>query len=108
MRLSFHPEVKTDLRGQYDYYSGIDPELGVSFIEEYQKALSFVQRDPMVMRTFYKNDRRVPLARFKSFALIYEVLKDEIRGDSRRYFAFPMISFSTGMSTILFMLISLT
>jgi len=40
MKLSFHPEVKVDLRGQYEYYSEIDPELGLSFIEEYQKALA--------------------------------------------------------------------
>jgi len=32
-----------------------------------------------VMRTFYKNDRRMPLKRFKSFALVYEVLDSEIR-----------------------------
>jgi hypothetical protein len=78
MKLSFHPEVKTDLRSQYEYYREIDPELGVSFIEEYKKALVFVKRDPLVMRIFYKNDRRMLLKRFKSFAIVYEVLEDEI------------------------------
>ena len=77
MRLSFHPEVKTDLSGQYEYYRAIDPELGLSFIEEYQKALAFVKGEPLVMRIFYKNDRRVPLKRFKT--CVYEVLEDEIR-----------------------------
>jgi hypothetical protein len=67
------------LRGQYEYYREIDPELGLSFIEEYQKALGFVKRDPLVMRVFYKNERRMPLKRFKTFALVYEVLEDEIR-----------------------------
>ncbi len=57
----------------------LDPELGSSFIEEYQKALAFVRREPLVMRTFYGNDRRMPLKRFKSFALVYEVFEDEIR-----------------------------
>lgn len=57
MKVSFHPDVKADLRGSYDYYRGIDPELAFGFIEEYRKALSFVKRDPLVMRTFYKNDR---------------------------------------------------
>jgi hypothetical protein len=79
MKVSFHPEVKADLRGSYDYYREIDPELGIGFIEEYRKALAFVKRDPLVMRTFYKNDRRMPLKRFKSFALVYEVLDTEIR-----------------------------
>lgn len=77
MKLSFHPEVKTDLRSQYEYYGEIDPELSVSFIEEYKKAI-FVKREPLVMRIFYKNDRRAPLKRFKSFAVVYEVLEDEI------------------------------
>ncbi|MFT5623411.1 MAG: hypothetical protein ACI9FZ_001348 [Bacteroidia bacterium] len=40
MKLSFHPEVKADLRGQYEYYHGIDSELGLSFIDEYKKGLS--------------------------------------------------------------------
>jgi hypothetical protein len=79
MKLSFHPEIKADLRGQYAYYREIDPELGLSFIEEYQKALAFVKGEPLVMRIFYKNDRRVSLKRFKAFALVYEVLEDEIR-----------------------------
>lgn len=79
MKVSFHPEVKADLRGSYDYYRGIDPELGRGFIEEYRKALAFVKCDPLVMRIFYKNDRRMPLKRFKSFALVYEVLDSEIR-----------------------------
>ena len=79
MKLSFHPEVKADLRGQYKYYCEVDPELGLSFIEEYQHALSFVKREPLVMRIFYKNNRRMPLKRFKTFALVYEVLEDEIR-----------------------------
>jgi hypothetical protein len=79
MRLSFHPEVTTDLRGQYEYYRDIDPELGVSFIEEYRKALALVMRKPLMMRIFYKNERRIPLKRFKTFALVYEVLEDEIR-----------------------------
>ena len=78
MKLSFHPKVKTDLRSQYEYYCEINPELGVSFIEAYKKALVFVKRDPLVMRIFYKNDRKMPLERFKSFALIYEVLENEI------------------------------
>lgn len=79
MKLSFHPEVKTDLHGQYEYYREIDPDLGLSFIQEYQKALAFVKRDPLVMRIFYKSDRRMPLKRFKTYALVYEVLEDEIR-----------------------------
>lgn len=79
MKVSYHPEVKADLRGSYDYYSEIDPELGLGFIAEYRKALAFVKREPLVMRTFYKNDRRVLLKRFKTFAVIYEVLEDEIR-----------------------------
>lgn len=79
MKLSFHPEAKTDLGGQYEYYHEIDPELGSSFIEEYQKALAFVKSEPLVMRIFYKNDRRMPLKRFKTFALVYEVLEDEVR-----------------------------
>lgn len=79
MKLSFHPEVKADLLGQYEYYREIDPALGVSFIEEYQKAVAFVKCDPLAMRIFYKNERRMPLKRFKSFALIYEVLDSEIR-----------------------------
>lgn len=79
MKLSFHPEVKADLRGQYEYYCDIDPELGASFIEEYQQALGFVKSEPLVMRIFYKNERRMPLRRFKTFALIYEVREDEIR-----------------------------
>ena len=79
MKFSFHPEVKADLRGQYEFYREIDAELGLSFIEEYQKALGFVKRDPLVMRAFYKNERRMPLKRFKTFALVYEVLEDEIR-----------------------------
>ena len=78
MKLSFHPEVKTDLRGQYEYYHAINPELGVSFIEEYRIALAFVKRDPLVLRIFYKNDRRVLLKRFKSVAVVYEVLGSEI------------------------------
>ncbi len=78
MKLSFHPEVKADLRGQYEYYREIDSELGQSFIEEYLKALAFVKREPLAMHIFYKNDRRMPLKRFKSFALVYEVLEDEI------------------------------
>ena len=78
MKLSFHPEVKADLRGQYEYYREIDPELGLSFIEEYQKALAFVRHRPEAMRTFHKNDRRVPLRRFKTFALVYELLEDGI------------------------------
>ncbi|MFT5623412.1 MAG: hypothetical protein ACI9FZ_001349 [Bacteroidia bacterium] len=44
-----------------------------------KKALAFVKREPLVMGIFYANDRRVPLKRFKSFALVYEVLEDEIR-----------------------------
>jgi hypothetical protein len=79
MKLSFHPEVKAGLRGAYDYYREIDPELGVGFIEEYRKALAFVKRDPLVMRTFYKKNRRMPLKRFKSFALVCEALDSEIR-----------------------------
>jgi hypothetical protein len=78
MKLSFHPEVKTDLRGQYEYYYEIDPRLGLSFIEEYKKALAFVKAEPLVMRIFYGNDRRMPLKGFKTFALIYEVHKEEI------------------------------
>lgn len=78
MKVRFHPEVMADLSGSYNYYSDIHPELGVGFIEEYRNALGFVKRDPLVMRTFYKNDRRVMLKRFKSFAVIYEVLEDEI------------------------------
>ena len=79
MKVSFHPEVKTDLRGSYHYYREIDSELGTGFIEEYRKALAFVKRNPLVMRTFYKNDRRMLLKRFKSFALVYEVLDSEIQ-----------------------------
>jgi hypothetical protein len=79
MKLSFHPEVKTDLRGQYEYYYGIDPELGLNFIEEYKEALAFVKSEPLLMRIFYQNDRRMPLKRFKTFALVYEVLEDEVR-----------------------------
>jgi hypothetical protein len=79
MKLSFHPEVKADLCAQYEYYHAIDSELGLSFISEYRKALAFVKRQPLVMRIFYKNDRRVHLKRFKSCALVYEVLEDEIR-----------------------------
>ena len=79
MKLSFHPEVKADLSGQYESYREIDPELGLSFIEEYQKALGFVKREPLVMRIFYKNERRIPLKRFKTFAIVYEVLENEIR-----------------------------
>ena len=60
MKLSFHPEVKTDLSRQYAYYREIDLELGLSFIEEYQKALRFIKREPLAMRTFYKNERRMP------------------------------------------------
>ena len=78
MKISFHPEVKADLRGYCGYYRDIDPELGISFIEEYRIALSFLKRDPLVMRIFYKNDRRVPMKRFKSFAVVYEVLEDSI------------------------------
>ena len=33
MKVSFHPEVKADLRGCYKYYRGIDPELARGFIE---------------------------------------------------------------------------
>ena len=78
MKLSFHPEVKVDLRSQYEYYCEIDSELGLSFIEEYQKALSFIKREPLAMRIFHDNDRRMPMKRFKSFALVYEVLENEI------------------------------
>ncbi|MDQ8194491.1 hypothetical protein QEH59_08635 [Coraliomargarita sp. SDUM461004] len=31
------------------------------------------------MRVFYKGERRMPLKRFRTFALVYEVLEDEIR-----------------------------
>lgn len=79
MKISYHPEVKVDLLHHYSYYKDIDSELGQSFISEYFDALTFVKRKPLVMRAFYKNDRRMPLKRFKSFALIYEVLDSEIR-----------------------------
>ena len=79
MKISYHPEVKADLRGSYNYYRKIDSELGLGFIAEYRKALALVKREPLVMRTFYKNDRRVLFKRFKAFAVIYEVLEDEIR-----------------------------
>ncbi|MEM1221120.1 MAG: hypothetical protein AAGH40_00030 [Verrucomicrobiota bacterium] len=37
MEVSYQPEVKDDLRGSYDYYHEIEPELGLGFIEEYRK-----------------------------------------------------------------------
>lgn len=78
MNVNYHPEVMADLSGAYNYYRDIHPELGTGFIEEYRNALAFVKSDPLVMRTFYNNDRRVMLKRFKSFAVIYEVLENEI------------------------------
>lgn len=78
MKLSFHPEVINDLRGHFTYYSEIDPELGLGFIEAYRDALDFVKRAPLTMRTFYKNERRMPFKRFKSIALIYEVVGGEV------------------------------
>lgn len=95
MKLSFHPEVKADLSGQYEYYREIDPELGLSFIEEYQKALGFVKREPLVMRIFYKNERRIPLKRFKTFAIVYEVSK--MKSVLRRLLIF-VVSLTSGLS----------
>ena len=79
MKLSFHPDVKVDLRGQFEYYHEIDSELGLSFIEEYRAALAFVKSEPLAMRIFCSNDRKMPFKRFKSFALVYEVGDEEIR-----------------------------
>ena len=78
MKVSFHPEAKADLRGAYYFYRGIEPDLGRDFIEEYRAALAFAKSDPMVMRVFHGNDRRVPFRRFKSYALVYEALEDGI------------------------------
>ncbi len=78
MKVRFHPEVKADLRGSYYYYRGIDPDLGRDFIEQYRAALAFAKSDPLVMRVFHGNDRRVFFQRFKSYALIYEALEGAI------------------------------
>ena len=78
MKISYHPAVKKDLRGSYTHYKGIDPELALSFMEKYREALAFIKRDPLVMRTFYKNDRRMLLKRFKSYAVVYEVTEEMI------------------------------
>lgn len=78
MKVSFHPEVKADLRGSYLHYRGIDPDLGRDFIAEYRKALAFVEKEPLVMRKFHESDWRVFFNRFKSYALVYEVLDSEI------------------------------
>lgn len=51
-------------------YREIDPELGVSFIEEYQKALAFVKGEPLVMRI---------LTAMTGAVQEYEVHEDEIR-----------------------------
>ena len=94
MKLSFHPEVKADLCDQYEYYHAIDSELGLSFISEYLKALAFVKRQPLVMRIFYKNDRRVHLKRFKSCALFTMCLKMKYELKRSQIF---VVSLTTGL-----------
>lgn len=72
MKCSVHPEACRKLLEAIDYYNGIEPGLGASFLAEIESAVSLVEEFPALWVEIGNGIRRCLVRRFP-YAVLYSV-----------------------------------
>jgi plasmid stabilization system protein ParE len=72
VKCSVHPEARRELLEAIDYYNGIEPGLGASFLTEIESAVSLVEEFPALWVEIGNGIRRCLVRRFP-YAVLYSV-----------------------------------
>ncbi len=65
-------EAETDIRDAYNWYESKQTNLGDDFIEELEKYLKILKRNPKIYQIRKSNRRYCPLKRFP-YLVVYEI-----------------------------------
>ncbi len=76
--LDFHPAVRDEIDGAYDWYENRQPKLGRGFLDEVEQVLSAMTANP-AHYGYADGDIREGLLRRFPYAVYYRVLADRIR-----------------------------
>ncbi len=76
-RISFHSAAIEDAHQARLWYAGHNPELADEFVEEIERALSFIAEAPESWPSFEAGTRKFLLRRFP-YSLVYRASGDEI------------------------------
>ncbi len=75
--VAFHPEAEAELLAAAKFYEAHAPKLGVSFLDEVERALAGIAEAPDRWPVLTSKARRYLLRRFP-FAIVYAVTADVI------------------------------
>lgn len=79
MKVTVHPAVADELRETAKFYSErANQALGMAFIAEFERALTFLSNNPELGAIWRNTARRFPLRRFP-YNLVYQIKSQELR-----------------------------
>jgi toxin ParE1/3/4 len=79
VKVTVHPAVADELRETAKFYSErANQALGMAFIAEFERALTFLSNNPELGAIWRNTARRFPLRRFP-YNLVYQIKSQELR-----------------------------
>lgn len=78
MRVTYHPDARTELREAAWYYEERSPGLGVRFLDAYDEAIAEILQRPRMWPVIEDDVRRHVVSRFP-YGIYYRVQDDELQ-----------------------------
>lgn len=75
--LIFKEEADREIKESYSWYEKRQSRLGESFLEEVEKYLSIIKRDP-TLYAIRRNNKRVAVLRQFPYIIVYELIRQQI------------------------------
>ncbi|MGQ8364284.1 type II toxin-antitoxin system RelE/ParE family toxin [Glaciecola sp. 1036] len=74
--VSFHPEVKTEIKNSFDWYQEQSLGLGYEFSQELKESINSIRSLPSSWAKVGQSHRRFVLSRFP-YSIVYKIIKDK-------------------------------
>ena len=75
--VSFHPEVKREIKESFDWYQEQSLDLGREFTQELKEAIDSVSSLPSAWTKMGQTHRRFVLSRFP-YSIIYKIIENRV------------------------------
>ena len=76
MRIEYHPALESELGEARDYYNERSPDLGASFVDEFERQVLAIAAMPSRWMIVERDVRRVLMKRFP-YVIYFRIVNDE-------------------------------
>lgn len=77
MRIEYHPAIEQELKAAIDYYNQCSPNLGIEFLDEFDKEILRIAESPLLWRVVIEDIRRALMQRFP-YAIYFRLVQNDV------------------------------